>query len=85
MQTLTTVEECAADGWILDIVRDDVNGDTRGYIVVAHNGVQSVTMFTVAAGPGARDTAMQYMGVAVEGIRRTGNLPAYKPRNIRYY
>ena len=90
-QELTIRETRQAREWTLDIVRDDVDGVTRGYIVTAHNGMRSITLYQASVSRAlfrssavAFHYALRYLATAREGIVTTGNLPCYAPLDARY-
>ncbi len=90
-QMLTIRETRQAREWTLDIVRDDIDGVTRGYIVTAHNGARAVTLYRADVSRAlfrnpavAFHYALRYLATACEGIVTTGNLPCYAPLDARY-
>lgn len=89
-QDLKFVHAAQAGDWNLEVIRDEVSGKVRGYIVVAFNDYCSITLNTVSVRRAgsvsvACAEALRYMRKAKEGIQQYGVLPAYRPRPSSFY
>lgn len=83
------VHSVKAEGWDLEIVRSEVKGKIRGYFVTALNEKCAITLAAISTKKSGSASvafaeALRYTRDTEEGLKTTGNLPAYRPLSLPF-